>query len=98
MKQADFPKCHICGNGMMKSGAPFFYKVKVVQFVFNFGAIQRQHGLEMSMGKAAPLARIVGPDEDIAVEVGGSEVCVCADHLLDLGPFMAEKSSKEITE
>lgn len=98
MKQADIQKCHVCGKGLMESGHPFFYKVRVVQFVFNFAAIQRQHGLEMSMGAAAPLAQIVGPDEDIAAGAGGSEVSVCANHLSDLVSFMAEKSSKEIPE
>jgi len=75
----------------MHNGDRFFYRVKIEQFVVDMGAVQRQHGLEMSMGATASLAQIIGPDEDIALGMGESEMLVCASHLVELSDFMSKE-------
>jgi hypothetical protein len=77
MKQSEFTNCATCGKGMAKG--IFFYRVRVEQFILDTGAIQRQHGLEMAMGRAAPLAGIMGPDEDLATGMGEHTALICGE-------------------
>jgi hypothetical protein len=65
MKQTDIKKCAICNNGMMHTGNPVFYTVKIQSHIFDLGACKRQTGLEMMLGGHAQLANIMGPDEDM---------------------------------
>lgn len=69
LKQTDLTPCGLCGKGVIHTGNPMFYRVSVQSFFTDVRAVQRQHGLEMSMGGAAPLAQIMGPNEDMAVPV-----------------------------
>jgi hypothetical protein len=57
----------------------FFYRVRVEQFILDIAAIQRQQGLEMAMGGAAPLASIMGPDEDLATGMGEHTALICGE-------------------
>lgn len=93
MKQSELKNCHICGKGLMHDHQIYFYKVKVEQFVFDLSAIQRQHGLEMSMGASAALAQIMGPDNDLAQGTGEVEVLICAEHLLKVAEFIPENEN-----
>jgi hypothetical protein len=100
MKQSEIQKCIVCGEGVMKCGLPTFYKVKIERFIVDIAAIRRQHGLEMSMGDAAPLAQIMGPNEDIAGSVSEEttslicEQCACEENMF---AYIAEKAAtKEI--
>ena len=70
LKQRDLEPCILCDKGVMHAGDPVVYRISIQQFVFNVRAIQRQHGLEMSMGDAAPLAQIMGPNDDLAKATG----------------------------
>ena len=77
MKQTDIKPCIGCGQGVMHDNQLVFYRIEIDRMVADIGAIQRQHGLEMSMGAAAPLASIMGPDEDVAKSFAKHEVLVC---------------------
>ena len=77
MKQSEFTKCVTCDKGM--GTGVFFYRVRVEQFVLDIGAIRRQHGLEMVMGAAAPLAAMMGPDEDMARGMGEHTALICGE-------------------
>lgn len=88
MKQSDFKKCHICEEGMMHNNHPFFYKITVEQYVIDIAAVKRQAGLEMSMGEAAPLASVMGPNEDLAKGLNKTEILVCGDHLEIVVPLL----------
>lgn len=80
MKQSDIKKCAICDLGMMHSGAPLFYIMTIQHYMMDLGAVQRQHGLEMFMGEAAPLAQIMGPNEDLAKPLSKEiKIWVCQD-------------------
>lgn len=77
-KQADIKPCAICCKGLMHAGIPLFYRLRVERMGLDLGAIKRQHGLELMMGGAAPLASIMGPDETMAAVIDGPrELLVC---------------------
>jgi len=79
LKQSEFQPCAGCGKGMMHAGAPFFYRATVSQMIVNIAAVRRQHGLEMMMGAAAPLAQVLGPDEHLAQDIATKTVLLCSD-------------------
>lgn len=64
--------CAGCGKKFGHTGVPFFWRVKIQRYALNHGALERQRGLEMMMGAAAPLAQIMGPNEDMAEKFGES--------------------------
>ena len=64
----------------MHTGLPLFYKVTFSRMWVDLGAVQRQHGPELQLGAAAPLAQIMGTNEDIAKPIGGEDtVLICED-------------------
>ena len=70
--------CGLCGEKIGKAGTPMFYTVKVQRHILDLRAIQRQSGLAMMLG-AAPLARIMGPDEEMTKELPSFEFTVCGN-------------------
>lgn len=77
MKAADIKKCCFCDKGVGHVGIPIFYRVTVQSMVLDGRAIQQVAGAEMMMGNVA-LARVLGPDPDIARGVGEpSTALVC---------------------
>ena len=78
MKQSEIKPCQLCGEGVLHSQGATFMRVSATYLVADFGAIRQQHGLEMSMGAAAPLAAIMGPDRDMAKPLSSvSDAFVC---------------------
>jgi len=87
--------CHMCGNLIGMSGLPLFWRVKVERFGLDMNAIRRQDGMAAMMGNAA-IARVMGPDEDLAkpmmdpVTVTVCETCctkdTCVAALPELNP------------
>ncbi len=73
MKQREIQKCAACDKGVMHAGSPIFYRVRLEQMAINVPAVERQHGLELVLGRNAPLAAIMGPNEDLAVPLGKAE-------------------------
>ena len=79
MKQSDFKPCVGCGKGVFHDRNFVFYRLRVAYLVADVSAIQRQHGMELMMGAAAPLAQIMGPNEDLAATVDEGDVLVCLE-------------------
>ena len=82
MKATDIKPCAICGKGVMHSGTPLFYRVKVEPMGVNVRAVQRHAGLEQVFGGGsfgAVLASVMGPSEDIAAPIDDNPpvVMVC---------------------
>jgi len=72
MKEAELRKhaiCSMCGNKVMASGSPLFWRVTIERLGIKFGPVQRQQGLTMMLGGSAALAAVMGPDEDLASPV-----------------------------
>lgn len=83
MKKTELEKCISCDKGMGHDRAIAFYQLTVQRMLIDRRAVERQHGLELAMGSPA-LASIMGPDEDIAVPVGGAEkFLVCDECAMD---------------
>lgn len=74
MKEAELRSLAICGHCGNKLGeaGPFFAKVTIQRFGMKADAIKRAAGLEMMLG-SVPLAKIMGPDEDLAQEVSDAQ-------------------------
>lgn len=77
MKHAEFSKCAWCGRGMAAAGV-HFYRVSVEMFVLDNAAIRRAAGLEMMVGNPA-IARVMGPNEDLARLMTKTRALICAD-------------------
>jgi len=85
LKQSDLKPCLGCGHGVMHDQTPIFYRVTLETHCADLGAMQRQHGMEMMMGKAAPLASILGPNEDMTKRVGAvTEGLLCGKCALSM--------------
>jgi hypothetical protein len=69
--------CGLCGKKIGEAGTPMFYTVKVERHIVDLQAVQRQTGLAMMLGGAAPLARVMGPDEEMTKSLPSFEFTVC---------------------
>ncbi len=71
MREKELRECSVCSfcGSKIGAGGPFFWRVKIERFVLNIQACQRQQGLGMLLGGHGGLAQIMGPDEDLAVEL-----------------------------
>jgi len=71
-------KCGGCGKGIGKS--IFFWKITIDRYGFDHNALQRQQGLGLQIGA---LSRVMGPDEDLAKQIGPPAVfSICQDCIL----------------
>jgi hypothetical protein len=78
MKAADLRQCALCKQGVMHAGVPLFWRVSLQRMGVDMAAVRREAGLEMMLGGHVALARIMGPNEDIAAPIGESvEIVVC---------------------
>jgi hypothetical protein len=67
VKEAELRKhstCDLCHEKIGHTGLPLFWRVTVERFGIDMAAARRQTGLGMMIG--APLASVMGPDEDMA--------------------------------
>ncbi|KKL97464.1 hypothetical protein LCGC14_1834170, partial [marine sediment metagenome] len=78
LKQKDLQPCALCGNGVMHNNNITFYRISIEHLVIDTSAVSRQHGMEMMMGQVAPLAQVMGPDEDIAkIVLSWNPILIC---------------------
>ncbi len=94
MKEVELRKhtlCSICGQKVLHTGVPLFWKVTVERFGVDLRATQRQDGLAAFIGNTA-IASVMGPGEDLAKPMmeaqvltlceecafGGAPVCAVA--------------------
>lgn len=61
-------KCSLCHKGIMHTGLPLFYRVKIERFGVDIQAAKRQDGLAAMLGSSV-IANIMGPDNDLAKPV-----------------------------
>ena len=89
MKQNEFKRCILCGEGMMHNRDIQFYTVAVKTFIIDLRAVQRQAGLEMYFGGGAAggsLAAAMGTNEDLAKQASDSgDMFVCTQCMLEHG-------------
>lgn len=78
MKHPEFKPCLSCGQGVMHSRNPVFYRLKIEHMIINSGAVQRAAGLEQMVGSPA-IAFHMGPQEDLAAPLTTAEFLLCFD-------------------
>lgn len=79
MKEKDLRPCDLCEKALAHDGVPLFYRVRIEIMGLDLSAIRRQVGLGMLIGNAA-IARVMGPDEDMAKPVVPAEdVIICRE-------------------
>ena len=80
-------KCSACGKGVMHTGMPTFYHIKVERYFIKKSAVDRAAGMEQFMGGNVALARVFSTGEPMAVRVGDEtplsfcEDCMQNDHI-----------------
>lgn len=88
MRQRDLKPCSGCGEGVMHEGIPIFYRFRMDTMGVDANAVRQQHGMEMMMGGAAPLAQIMGPDPDIAKEIDSKDIVLCHSCMMNCNAGM----------
>lgn len=76
--------CDLCNKKILAGGMPLFWRVTIERFGIDLQACQRQQGLGLMIG--APLAMVMGPNEDLASPVMEPKVItVCESCACDRG-------------
>jgi hypothetical protein len=58
--------CSSCGRKIGESGLPLFWRVTIERFGLELRELERQQGLALMLGGNGLLARVMGPDADLA--------------------------------
>lgn len=100
MKQTDIKPCCLCGNGVLHTGVPLFYRITIERMGADRHAIERQTGLEMMLGGQARLANVMGPNENMAnvidTFVNKGLVChSCGEKPHSMYDFMRDSEEEE---
>ena len=101
IKQSEIKPCALCDRGVAHDGNILFWRLRFDRAGLDLRAIQRQTGLEQFLG-SAPLARVMGTDDDIAKVIDGPhDVWICepcvlerVPELLIIGEKLNEKAEK----
>ena len=54
MHRKDLQPCAICNKGVMHTGLPLFWRVRIERMGVDMQAAQRQHGMEQFFGGSGP--------------------------------------------
>lgn len=79
MKTGELQPCALCGQGVMHTGVPLFWRVAFRRMGVDLGAVRRAAGMELVMGGHVALARVFA-DPDIANPVAEEHaILVCEE-------------------
>ena len=94
MKETELRKhatCSLCHRKIGHQMVPLFWRLTVERFGIDLAAMLRQDGLTALLGGNAEIARVMGPDEDLARPVIDPVVLtVCESCMLDHLGLVAE--------
>lgn len=77
MKRREIKACAVCGEGVMHNNNVLFYHVRMRRMGVDLSAVDKLRGLEMMFGSPT-LATVMGPDEDLAVELDSFDELICS--------------------
>lgn len=77
--RSELQSCCSCERGVMATGDIHFYEVTISQCIADLTSIRQQHGLEMMMGRAAPLAQVFSPTTNVAHRLPTVRRLVCSE-------------------
>lgn len=83
MDRKELQNCCSCGKGMMHNQDIHFYEITASACVVDLVSIRQQHGLEVMMGAAAPLAQIFAPSTVVAHKMPARRKLVCAPCMME---------------
>ncbi len=69
--------CGLCENGIGGSKVPFFMRVTIKRYGLNARSLMGQQGLTMQLCGNGHLARIMGPNDDMAEIIDENTITVC---------------------
>jgi len=99
MKQTEIKPCCNCGKGVMHTGMPLFWRIKIERMGVDMSAVRRQHGLEMVLGGHALLAFHMGPQEDLAKPLFEEHTVLlcdaCSTELINIAAIDEAESERE---
>jgi hypothetical protein len=83
MKEEELRKnavCSWCGKKIGHTGIPFFWTLSIDRWGLDKGALDRNKGLAQFFNGNALLARVMGPDEDMAHKmIDTVHLTICED-------------------
>lgn len=70
--------CDLCNKGLMHTGVPLFWRVRIERMGIDLAVARQQHGLEVMLGNVA-IARVMGAHEGLAkpLQDEPTELIVC---------------------
>lgn len=77
--RSELQNCVSCERGIMATGNIYFYEVTIGQCIVDIKSVQQQHGLEMMMGRAAPLAAAFAPTTNVAHRLPTVRRLLCSE-------------------
>lgn len=69
--------CGLCEKPFGSTGLPLFWRVRMVRYGVDMGAVRAQDGLAAMLGGHAGLAQVIGPDRVMARALENVEITVC---------------------
>lgn len=82
-------KCSKCKKGVMHTGMPFFWHLKISRYGIKSSAVKRQAGLEQFMGGNVALAQVFSTGEDMAERIGDEDsLTFCEDCMLQYNSML----------
>lgn len=89
--------CSLCGQKIGACGSPFFWRVVAERFAVDLRRVQQTDGLAMMLG-SAQLARVMGPNHDVANPIQGpTMVTVCNACAEVAGPMLHDAISAALS-
>lgn len=77
--RSELQVCCSCQRGIMATGDIHFYELTIGQCIADLSSIRQQYGLEVMMGRAAPLASVFAPTTSVAHRLPTKRVLVCSE-------------------
>ena len=86
--RSELQPCCMCKRGVAHDQNIIFYEVTFTQCALDLTSIRQQHGLEVMMGAAAPLAAVFAPTTRVAYRLPSSRKLICAECAMTAVPPM----------
>lgn len=100
MHARDFKPCALCHKGVMHTGVPLFYRVRIETMGVDHGNVQRADAMERYMGGHVVLARVFEDPEIATAVVPETTALICQACALKPHPFamLAERAADKPEE
>jgi hypothetical protein len=77
--RSELANCFLCDRGVAHDNNLIFYEVSFGVCAIDLDSVRQQHGLEMMMGAAAPLAAVLSPSTNVAFRFKPTRRLLCME-------------------